>query len=72
MERVKLSYDRHGQTLTVWFGNPQDEYVCEEAADEVILIKDRSGHVIGFEKLGFLPGPSGSGDPLQVDVQTVD
>ena len=53
MEQVKVFYDRAGNTLTVWFGDPQDEYVCEETGDEVILMKDRAGRVIGFEKLNF-------------------
>ena len=53
MAQIKVYYDQAGSTLTVWFGNPQDEYVCEETGDEVILMKDRSGHVIGFEKLNF-------------------
>ena len=37
----------------MWFGNPQDEYVCEETGEEVILMKDKEGKVIGFEKLNF-------------------
>jgi uncharacterized protein YuzE len=37
----------------VWFGNPQDEYTSEETGDEVILMKDRNGTVIGFEKLNY-------------------
>ncbi|MCX6999954.1 MAG: DUF2283 domain-containing protein [Candidatus Sumerlaeota bacterium] len=53
MAQVRVYYDREGNTLTVWFGNPQDEYVCEETGEEVILMKDKSGHVIGFEKLNF-------------------
>jgi hypothetical protein len=53
MEQVKIFHDRTGNTLTVWFGNPQEEYVCEEMGDEVILMKDRTGRVIGFEKLNF-------------------
>ncbi len=53
MAEVKVFYDHTGNTLTVWFGNPQDEYVCEETGDEVILMKDKSGQVIGFEKLNF-------------------
>ena len=53
MERVKVFHDRTGNTLTVWFGEPQAEYICEETGDEVILMKDRTGHVIGFEKLNF-------------------
>ena len=51
MEQVKIFHDRTGNTLTVWFGNPQEEYVCEETGDEVILMKNRTGRVIGFERL---------------------
>ena len=47
MEQVKVFYDRTGNTLTVWFGDSQDEYICEETGDEVILMKDRAGRVIG-------------------------
>ena len=57
MEQVKVFYDRVGNTLTVWFGDPQEEYVCEETGDEVVLIKDRAGRVIGFEKLNFSVPP---------------
>ncbi|MBI4459127.1 MAG: DUF2283 domain-containing protein, partial [Acidobacteria bacterium] len=39
--------------LTVWFTDAREEYVCEETGDEVILMKDASGCVIGFEKLNF-------------------
>ena len=53
MAQVKVYYDQVGNTLTVWFGNPQDEYVSEETGDEVILMKNESGQVIGFEKLNF-------------------
>jgi hypothetical protein len=53
MAQVKVFYDQVGNTLTVWFSNPQDEYICEETGDEVVLMKDKSGRVIGFEKLNF-------------------
>jgi uncharacterized protein YuzE len=58
MAEVKVYYDRVGNTLTVWFGEPQDEYVCEETGDEVILMKDKAGNVIGFERLNFSPDES--------------
>lgn len=51
--QVQVFYDRIGNTLTVWFGDPRDEYVCEETGDEVVLMKDKAGQVIGFEKLNF-------------------
>jgi uncharacterized protein YuzE len=53
MAQVKVFYDEVGNTLTVWFGNPQDEYVAEETGEEVVLMKDKAGKVIGFEKLNF-------------------
>jgi uncharacterized protein YuzE len=53
MAQVKVYYDREGNTLTVWFGDPTDEYVAEETGEEIVLMKDRAGNVIGFEKLNF-------------------
>ncbi len=68
MAQVKVYYDQVGNSLTVWFGEPQQEYVCEETGEEVILMKDKTGQVIGFEKLNFiLPKPS----HLQVAFETV-
>ena len=55
MAEVNVYYDPAGRTLTVWFGRPQAEYVCEETGEEVILMKDRKGRVIGFERLNY-PG----------------
>lgn len=67
MAELKVFHDRDGRTLTVWFGRSQDEYVCEETGDEVVLMKDATGHVIGFEKLNFVAsGP----EPLSVSVET--
>ncbi|MCL0093413.1 DUF2283 domain-containing protein [Dehalococcoidia bacterium] len=68
MAQVKVFYDQDGNTLTVWFGDPQDEYVCEETGDEVVLMKDKSGRVIGFEKLNFSVAKSGK---FQVAFETV-
>lgn len=60
MAHVKVFFDQTGNTLTVWFGNPQDEYISEETGEEVILMKDKAGRVIGFEKLNFSVGKSES------------
>lgn len=57
MEQVKVLYDPIGNTLTVWFGNPADEDICEETGEEVILMKNKDGDVIGFEKLNFARQP---------------
>ena len=68
MTQVKVYYDQTGNSLTIWFGEPQQEYVCEETGDEVILMKDRAGQVIGVEKLNFVvPKPL----RLQVTFETV-
>ena len=53
MAEVKGVHDREGQTLTIWFTDPSLENVSEETGDEVVLMKDCSGRVIGFEKLSF-------------------
>jgi uncharacterized protein YuzE len=55
MAKVKVFHDPVGNSLVVWFGEPEDETDAEETGDEVILMKDKSGQVIGFEKLNFLP-----------------
>ena len=54
MDKVRVFYDRRGNTLSVWFDDPKKEFICEETADDVILVKDRRGRVIGFERLNFL------------------
>ncbi len=68
MAQVKVFYDKTGNTLTVWFGDPQKEYVCEETGDKVILMKDKEGLVIGFEKLNFSVSQE---DQLRVNFETV-
>jgi uncharacterized protein YuzE len=59
MEQVKVFYDKEGNTLTVWFGDPKEEYVCEETGEEIILMKNKNGKVIGFEKLSFSDATTG-------------
>jgi hypothetical protein len=53
MAEIKVFYDKAGNTLTVWFADPSLEHVAEETGDEVVLMKDSAGRVIGFEKLNF-------------------
>ena len=68
MAEVMVFYDRQGKTLTVWFTDRSLEYVCEETGDEVVLMKDGTGRVIGFEKLNFSVPDS---DSLRVALETV-
>jgi len=53
MAHLKIFQDSQANSLVVWFGNPNDEYIYEETGDEIILMKNKLGQVIGFEKLNF-------------------
>lgn len=53
MEKIKVVHDTKGHTLTVWFDDPAKEHVCEETSEEIVLIKDVGGRVIGFEMLNY-------------------
>jgi uncharacterized protein YuzE len=68
MAKVKVYYDETGNTLTVWFDDPRKEYVCEETGEDVILMKNKAGRVIGFEKLNFA---ASDGKHFQVAFETV-
>lgn len=68
MADLNIFHDPTGHTLTVWFGAPQSEYVCEETGDEVILMKDRDGRVIGFERLNYRPNTT---KPIQLAFETL-
>ena len=57
LDEIRVFHDAEARTLTVWFGRPEDEHVCEEVGADVVLIKDGDGVVIGFEKLGFVAEP---------------
>jgi len=65
---LKVYYDAEGKTLTVWFDNPEKEFVAEEVGDEVVLIKDRQGRVIGCERLNYAVAPD---EALAVDAIAV-
>ncbi len=54
MAKVNVFHDPVGNTLVVWFGDPEEEAEAEETGSEVILMKNKEGKVIGFEKLNFL------------------
>lgn len=53
MAALKIYYDARGKTLTVWFDDPEKEFSAEETGEEIVLIKDRNGRVIGFERLNY-------------------
>lgn len=51
MSKIKLYYDKEGETLSIWLDDPKKEAVSEELGDGIIVSKDKKGRVIGFEKL---------------------
>ena len=72
MDKVRVYYDREGNTLSVWFGDPAKEHICEETDDDMVLVKDRQGRVIGFERLNYLTAKQQQkGVTIPVEVQMV-
>ena len=67
--RVKVHYDQAGRSLTVWFGDPAEQYACVDAGYGVNLIKDQRGDVIGVEKLNYALSAA---EDLQVEVAAFD
>jgi len=67
MDAIKVIHDAAGHTLTIWLDDPGKEAICEETSDEVVLMKDDSGRVIGFEVLNYRPATQDA----RVSVETV-
>lgn len=70
MDKIKVIHDAAGHTLTVWLDDPSKEHVCEEATEEVVLMKDSSGRIIGFELLHYRPAGAAMGLSVETVVQT--
>ena len=68
MAQIKVYFDQSDNTITAWFGDPEDEYIVEETGDEVLLMKDADGKVIGFEKLNYTSALS---SPLNIAFETM-
>ncbi len=72
MEKVRVYYDRTGNSLTVWFDDPGQERVCEEIDDDIVLMKDEGGRVIGFERLNYLsPDQQADEQTVPIEVQLI-
>jgi uncharacterized protein YuzE len=70
MEKIKVIHDAVGHTLTVWLDDPKKEHVAEETTEEVVLMKDKTGKVIGFEVLNY-ESSAGATDPSGLAVETI-
>jgi len=72
VDKVRVYYDRTGNTLTVWFDDPAKEAISEEIDDDVVLMKDRRGRIIGFERLNYRSGrPADRTASVPVEVQVL-
>jgi uncharacterized protein YuzE len=67
MDKVIVYYHKEMDTMDIWFGNPEDEVISEEAGEGIILKKDKAGRVIGIEKL-YVTKTLGIKQPLPVEV----
>jgi hypothetical protein len=70
MERVRVIHDQVGHTLTIWLGDPKQEYASTLTDDEVIVMKDREGRILGFEVLHYHPVSSDPGLSVEATIQT--
>ena len=68
MAQIRVIHDPIGETLTIYWDDPEREEICEEIGQGIILIKDAQGEVIGFERLYFKP--SDTSQELVVVLQT--
>jgi hypothetical protein len=70
MDKIKVIHDTVGHTLTVWLDDPSKESVCEETTDEVVLMKNAEGRVIGFELLHYHPSQGDAGLTVETVVRS--
>jgi hypothetical protein len=70
MDKIKVIHDTVGHTLTVWFDEPSKESICAETAEEVVLMKNSDGRVIGFELLHYQPATDAKGLVVETVVRS--
>ena len=67
MEKVIIYYNKESDTMDIWFGNPEEEYISEEVGEGLILKKNKKGKIIGIEKL-YVVKILGIPQPLPVEL----
>jgi hypothetical protein len=69
MEKLRVYFERKANTLSVWYDDPEKEAASEEAEENLVLVKDRKGKVIGVKRLNYLSEKrhkEGGGVPVEV------
>jgi hypothetical protein len=69
MERIRVIHDTVGHTLTIWLGDPKQEYVSTLTDDEVVVMKNREGRILGFEVLHYQSAEPHTGLSVEAIVQ---
>ncbi len=69
MERIKVIHDTVGHTLTIWLGDPKQEYISTLTDDEVVVMKDNEGRILGFEVLHYQPEDTVTGLSVEATIQ---
>jgi uncharacterized protein YuzE len=54
MDSLKIFYDRDNHILTIWFDDPQKEFIAEEIGEELLVMQDSEGKTIGIERMNFV------------------
>jgi uncharacterized protein YuzE len=68
MAEIEVHYDKGTQTLTVWFGDPNEEVDCDHTDSDVIVMLNDKGKPLGIEVLGYVPEDG----PLRVSIDEVN
>ena len=71
MERIKVIHDTVGHTLTIWLGDPKEEYLSTLTEDEVVVMKNRDGRVLGVEVLHYKPADPQTGLSVETIIQPI-
>ena len=66
MDSLKIVYDHENHILTIWFDDPQKEFIAEEIGEELLIMQDSGGKTIGIERMNFVLADQ---NPLDVQLQ---
>ncbi|MFH1890211.1 MAG: hypothetical protein ABIJ91_01415 [Candidatus Kuenenbacteria bacterium] len=56
IKSIKIYIDPYGNTLNMWWGNPKNSVLSEEAEKSWdVICLDKNNRPIGLEKIGFFP-----------------
>ena len=69
MELIRVIHDTVGHTLTICLGDPSQEYISTLTEDEIVVMKNHEGQILGFEVLHYHPKESQAGLSVEATIQ---